>query len=316
MTAPALKSTWSQKLNTRVSSWKQYFKSVRADKRLAIYQLLPLITHPKSRIFFAFASSLFKPHSKKLSLTENTLRSLQKLRSDGVVENLPSIEPEHLSRIIEYFKSESCHDPYRLHLGQFKWDEVPSSDCNMAMYTSDQILRAPQVIKLFNSAHLLTWAEAYIGCKPTLDNIGCWWSYGGRVGPKGTQHFHRDFDSIGGFKVFFYLTEVDDQHGPHVYVRGSHKRQELDTGLAIPDELLWQHYDQTNEVVVTGNAGSSFIADTFGIHKGLLPIKGARLILSAQYNINVSPHGPVKPNSQIASDFEVDKYINRIYLKT
>jgi len=306
-------SGWNQKLRTRIPSWSSFVSTARQDKRQVAYMLLPVITNPVLRRQVASVWSFLKPRSINLQLDNVTKNHLETLRTDGVVTNMPEIPGDQLPSILNYFKSQLCHDPYRKHLGYFSWDKVPSEDCNMAIYTAEQIVRAPHVMQLFNHPQLITLAEAYLGCKPTLDNIGCWWSYGGRSLAKGTQRFHRDFDSIGGFKVFFYLTDVGPDQGPHEYIIGSHIDRKIETAAAISDDSLWNHYERSNACVITGKSGTSFIADTFGIHRGQLPSYGQRLILSAQYNINVSPHGPTKPIIKYETKISFDNYINRLY---
>jgi hypothetical protein len=304
-----------QKWQTRNHSFFGYLNAIRKDRRQAVYKLLPLVTDPSLRAALVKAYALFKPHSHSFGLDAEARSQLSQLERDGVLTGLPSIEPEQLKDILDYFHSKACHDPWRPHLGEFDWDQAPSQDCNMGLYTAEQIVRAPHVMQLFNHPRLLQLAEAYIGCKPTLDNIGCWWSYSGRSIAKGTQKFHRDFDSMGGVKVFFYLTDVEPEQGPHEYVRGSHAKKVLDTGAGIPDELLWQHFDPVDTLVITGRAGTSFLADTFGIHRGQLPATGYRLMLSAQYNVNVSPHGPRQP-IPITERNSYDAYVNRLYLSS
>lgn len=305
----------SQKWRTRNKSVKEYLDAVRLDGRQAVYKLLPLVTRPEHRRMLARACSWFKPRPSQPELDEAGRLQLAQLQRDGVVTDLPAIPPAVLKDIMDYLQAQPCHDPWRPHLKTFAWDAPPSHECNMGMYTAEQIVRAPHAMALFNHPRLLQLAEAYLGCKPTLDNVGCWWSYGSRTVAKGTQKFHRDFDSIGGFKVFFYLTDVSAEQGPHEYVRGSHVCQTLDTGASIAEEMLWQHYDPQNTLVITGQAGTSFMADTFGIHRGQLPSAGVRLMLSAQYNVNVSPHGPRQP---LAAERHLgfDTYVNRLYLKS
>lgn len=304
--------TLSQKWRTRNTSVKDYLGAVRQDGRQAAYKLLPLVTNPRQRLALAQACAWFKPRPSQANLGEEARCQLAQLRQDGALTDLPAIQARPLQDILDFLKGQPCHDPWRPHLGSFAWDAPPSLECNLGMYTAEQIVRAPHVLQLFNHPRVLQLAEAYIGCKPTLDNVGCWWSYGGRSQAKGTQKFHRDFDSIGGFKVFFYLTDVGPEQGPHEYVRGSHRCQALDTGAGIPDDVLWQNYDPARTLVITGQAGTSFIADTFGIHRGQLPSSGTRLLLSAQYNINVSPHGPQQPFALSEGD-GLDPYINRLY---
>lgn len=312
----ALTQSFKQKLRTRIPSAKEYVHAVRADSRQAAYKLLPIVTRPAMRRAVTRAWSAFKPCGDFGPLDAQGLQQLDQLRKEGVVLDMPSVAPRDLAEIVGYFKAQPCHDPYRLHLGNFPWDTIPSPETNMGFYTSEQIVRAPHVMRLFNHPRLLQLAQAYIGCKPTLDNIGCWWSYSDRKVAKGTQKFHRDFDSFGGFKVFFYLCDVGLQQGPHEYVRSSHQRQSIDTGAGIDDDLVWQVYGKALREVITGEAGSSFIADTFGIHRGQLPTEGMRLLLCAQYNVNVSPHGPRHPvcDSSALGLGGLDRYVNRIYL--
>lgn len=306
--------TLRQKWRTRNSSLWDSLRSVRLDSRLAIYKLLPIVTNPKARKAMGRTWASFKPRTPDFQLDVDIREQLVNFEKDGVLTGMPSIDDRRLKELLSYFQSQPCHDPWRPHLGLFPWNQTPSQDCNMGMYSAEQIVRAPYVMEMFNHPRLLALAEAYLGCKPTLDNMGCWWSYSDRVIAKGTQQFHRDFDSLGGFKVFFYLTDVTTEHGPHEYVRGSHACQSLDTGAGIPDELLWQHYDASKALVITGKAGTSFIADTFGIHRGQLPSKGFRLLLSAQYNLTVSPHGPRTP-FQFMSSTSLDPFINRLYVR-
>jgi hypothetical protein len=311
----AITLSWSQKLRTRIPSWSHYLSAVAQDRRQAVYRLLPLLTSHRQRQLASRLWAWTQPRSAQTGpLAPAVATWLKVLGRDGVVTDMPSIAPESLAEIVGYFKSIPCHDPYRPHLGQFRWDAVPAQETNMGMYTDEQIVRAPQVLELFNHPLVLQLAEAYIGCKPTLDNIGCWWSYSGRSMAKGTQKFHRDFDSLAGFKIFFYLTDVGSAQGPHEYIRESHRSKALGTGAAIPDETLWQHYEDRQALLIEGAAGSSFIADTFGIHRGRLPKSGSRLLLSAQYNVNVSPHGPKEP-FQMSGRLPLDHFINRLYVK-
>ena len=307
--------SWKEKFRTRIPSWTSYLAQASIDRRHAVYGLLPILTSPRQRKLAARLWSWTRPKGKTNISEPQIAKCLERLQQAGLVTDMPSIDEHTLKDITEYFKAIPCHDPFRPHLGKFAWNEIPSNETNMGMYTADQIVRSPHVIKIFNQPLLLQLAEAYIGCKPTLDNISCWWSYSERSTAKGTQRFHRDFDTLAGFKVFFYLTDVGLENGPHEFIQGSHISELLGTAKSIPDALLWQNFYNTDSQVITGSAGSSFIADTFGIHRGRLPVTGSRLMLSAQYTINTTPHGPLKPIVKNDSFSSLDKFINRIYIK-
>jgi len=98
--------------------------------------------------------------------------------------------------------------------------------------------------------------------------------------------------SIRGFKLFLYLTDVDETSGPHVFMKDSHASPLLDTGKAQSDEAVRAAFGAGNEIHMVGPAGTWFLADTFGYHKGALPVTGRRLMLVPQYNLNRTPHLP------------------------
>ena len=50
-----------------------------------------------------------------------------------------------------------------------------------------------------------------------------WWSSKSNFNdPKSAQEFHFDLDSIKWLKFFIYLTDVEANTGPHIYVKGTH----------------------------------------------------------------------------------------------
>jgi hypothetical protein len=64
---------------------------------------------------------------------------------------------------------------------------------------------------------------------------------------------------------------------------------------------------------MVGPAGTWFLADTFGFHKGALPTTGSRLILVAQYKVNRTPH--LLPAPVMARpDERFDPFVNRLLL--
>jgi len=64
---------------------------------------------------------------------------------------------------------------------------------------------------------------------------------------------------------------------------------------------------------ITGAAGTVFMADTFGVHRGRLPRARSRLLVTAQYGIWRTPFSPKYPilNRQPG----LDPYINRAVMR-
>ncbi|MDQ2763315.1 MAG: hypothetical protein M3Y22_07415, partial [Pseudomonadota bacterium] len=101
--------------------------------------------------------------------------------------------------------------------------------------------------------------------------------------------------------------------GPHSYVTRSHR---------TAGQLQWRGYTQPeidaqfgNDSVrtVTGARGTAFMADTYGIHAGMIPTHAPRLILQAQYSLlpvfafQYAPLASSGPPS-------LDPYVNRLLL--
>jgi hypothetical protein len=62
-------------------------------------------------------------------------------------------------------------------------------------------------------------------CKPTISALGLRWSFPVPGQSSALQMFHRDSEDWRYLKVLVYLTDVDEDAGPHVYLHGSHLTQ-------------------------------------------------------------------------------------------
>jgi hypothetical protein len=86
-------------------------------------------------------------------------------------------------------------------------------------------------------------------------------------------------------KLFVYLTDVGPGNGPHVYVRGSHRDRPLAlrADRRFTDDEVLAHYPPEAHVSVEAPAGTVFMADTLGLHRGTPPIDGNRLVFQLEY---------------------------------
>lgn len=160
-----------------------------------------------------------------------------------------------------------------------------------ACYHPHDILRAPGVMRAFNSQSVLDLVGAFLGCKPVLYSVNAWWSFPGEPRMVNVQFLHRDDDDSRPFVAMFtYLTDVAAQDGPHQIIEGSHdpSRFPADTfantmGEGFSAEME-RRYGPTS---ITGPAGAMFLSNTTAIHRGLAPSRSPRLMLWARYG-----HGP------------------------
>ena len=227
----------------------------------------------------------------------NTNIALTNMRFDGYT-HLPAISLEE-ANILENFLS-SCP----LYDGDQQGELTPiskddASNKNMVKHDTSEIINSAEVLYQATNPDFLDLAEKYLEVPPLIGNVSSWHSYGGREKAIHAQNFHLDLDDYRFCKGFIYLTDVDDNTGPHCYIPESHRfdfleQRKLELGDEASGFSSWygtlRKTDQDclkylgNEPVnLTGDRGSRLMVDTSGIHKGLLPVHGHRFILQFLY---------------------------------
>ena len=112
------------------------------------------------------------------------------------------------------------------------------------------------------------------------------------IAKKFAQSYHYDMDHITWIKIFYYLTEVSIENGPHMYVPGSHlpgmkDMEVLKKGyVRHEDQVIEKRYRQ-EPVSITGKAGTLFMGNTLCWHKGNRVRSGYRMMIA----ITVTPDG-------------------------
>lgn len=172
-------------------------------------------------------------------------------------------------------------------------------------YRLSDVANAPHLIELAFHPKVLAIAESYLGCVPSLFSLHAWWSFPG-FSSSGPQVVHRDIDDYKFFALFIFLTDVEGgkKGGEHDFILTSHRHDTLartlgdDTELA--DEFFYPRlqptsYDEIsryrrifgNKVQsITGPAGSVFMADTYGLHRGVRPTESDRLVCWIRFGVS------------------------------
>jgi hypothetical protein len=162
-------------------------------------------------------------------------------------------------------------------------------------FTVGKYLNAPRACpalsRLARDPGLWAIARNYLHCEPSIVAARVWWSFAAPATPDqqtgNGQTFHFDIDGYRSVAFFFYLTEVDNESGPHVCVRGSHKRKSWPHLLSLhksrPDAEIEAEYPRRDIWVLCGEEGQGFAEDTFCFHKGLAPQSRDRLLLQIRF---------------------------------
>jgi hypothetical protein len=225
------------------------------------------------------------------------------------------ITAQQVADIKEYLSDKVCYNRNKPEqAARFLPNDAPEGT-HIAAYSDLDTVNCPHALKLANDEHVLRLVESYFQCRPTISNISIWWSLKSDGAPEEAESFHRDIDDWRQLKLFVYLTDVDDELGPHVFVRESHRiRQALDIKRYTDEEVV-SVFGKDRIVTFTGPQGTCFLENTFGLHKGTTARSGNRLLFQVLYTLNplgVSEYNPVARND---SSVEVDPYVNRLYIR-
>lgn len=142
---------------------------------------------------------------------------------------------------------------------------------------------------------LLEVVKMYFGTEPVLFSTSLYWTWPPENEQKRQRalalksKFHYD---VGDFKtliVFIYLTDVDEDSGPHIVIAGTHGKK---TPLKLLSRYINDHKAQAEFgdriKVITGQSGTGFFEDMTCYHKHSVGSK-PRLILSICYLLQRAP---------------------------
>jgi hypothetical protein len=159
----------------------------------------------------------------------------------------------------------------------------------------DEIEACPELDMLRRDPLLHDIAARYLAADPILISSRLWWSFPARriddaaLNRASQERFHFDMNDWRSLKFFFYLTDVDRESGPHVYVRGSHRRRRIRHQLTLyvgkSTDDITRFYGTEPIVRIHGPAGFGFAEDPFGFHMGTVAHR-PRLMAEVEFGIS------------------------------
>lgn len=162
----------------------------------------------------------------------------------------------------------------------------------------DDVERCAAIQEIRADPALWRIATAYLRTKPIVITTRLWWSFPSANGAArdfhmaGQERFHFDLDDWRSLKFFFYLTDVDDDTGPHVMLRGSHRfhtaAHQLSPMVGKTEAEVVACYGRDNLVTVHGTAGLGFAEDPFAFHMGRAPRTRPRLMAEVEFGVSAA----------------------------
>lgn len=178
----------------------------------------------------------------------------------------------------------------------------------------DKFISEETIKNLIFDPFILAVSSNYLKTTPIHINTAVWASYPNsneiKMLSKNAQMYHQDKDAINFLKVFIYLTDVDEESGPHKFIKGSHKKELVHHGKnfheRVDDDYATKIYGEDSIVEVLGDAGSVIFGDTTCVHKGQAPRNKRRLILQLEYASSLHL------NSFAPSSSRINKFSNYV----
>ena len=219
------------------------------------------------------------------------------LERDGYSEGL-SLKPEFVKDVRDYADNNICYanrDPSLGFMVKNRQDasQQISESIIVAQYFNFSATSVAK--KIVGSPTIQKVVGEYFGVTPKLVGVNLWWTFPGEHSEeqqkKHAHFFHRDIDDFKFLKLFIYLNDVGAGDGPHVLVRGSHKKKFTTQITDIWRERRYRDAEVKEKfggdiLTIYGEAGKSFFENTLCLHKGETPQKKPRLLLQFEWALN------------------------------
>lgn len=228
---------------------------------------------------------------KKIERIENKDISLdvdevfKKIETNGF-SDVFKINEDRLNKIIAYSNTIEYKNLQGNQSFKINYDD-PVRPSESLWYANDNVLEFDAIKELVYDTKILEIVKKYLGAEPIVKDVRMWWSFP----PKNKNYnqlygFHYDIDALKFLKLFVYITDVDENSGPHVIISKTHLSKTLfeKRNRRMTDEEVSQNFEKESINIMTGAKGSAFFEDTFCYHKGTIPER-PRFILQLEYAI-------------------------------
>ena len=190
--------------------------------------------------------------------------------------------------------------------------ELRAGGARFARYPTATVLGCPHLVDIVTHADVISAVARHLGAVPTILEYAAWWSFAGQDAAKESQLFHFDFPDHRFCLLFLYLTDVDADGGPHTIVEATHEfrhiaeaRSRWPGGETEFDAWYFMKLRKSDAEVaryvggeaatLTGPAGSCFLVNTRGLHKGMRPRRSDRLVCEVIFGVTPHLDQPFEP---------------------
>lgn len=206
--------------------------------------------------------------------------------------------PENMvAEILDYALKMPCREPgydQHFYISEIHDGHLPDGHSVMRALVTDSSGEAcPAINQLLRDPFLLKIVHDYLHYDPTTISWHLTWSIASPLPQDVIQKeyppasFHYDIAGYNFMTSYFYITDVDEDSGPHVMIQDSRTGKPLKmliSGGRQSDEVVMNHYGKDKEMVITGSRGFGFVQDPSCFHKVVPPKTAHRLLLQFRYS--------------------------------
>ena len=158
-------------------------------------------------------------------------------------------------------------------------------------YSASDLVSNEIVQKLISDESIFDFAQRYLGAAPILDLVAMWWhtTFSDLADKQAAQWFHFDMERVKWIKFFFYITDVDENSGPHTFVPKTHSKFGIPSKLRrrgyvrLADSEVEEYFPVKEWKEFVGKRGTLIVEDTRGLHKGKHCKSGDRLLFQLEF---------------------------------
>ncbi|HTW24421.1 MAG TPA: phytanoyl-CoA dioxygenase family protein [Candidatus Baltobacteraceae bacterium] len=234
--------------------------------------------------------SSFRHNRDLLYMNDFERRQVESLRHSGYCLSARFFPAELVDRIhakadamfrnlqIDFTRAYSVQSGERTDLRNLSYEELAATEKMIAV--ADPLLHIPELLQVAFHESILKIAANFLGCIPPLYRVMVVRDFPHNR-PLHSSNFHKDNDESDSMQIFIYLVDIDDQHGPLIYVPGSNHydvrscrpRLSRDLGIdandgRLSDAEVERVYPRTGWAVLRTDRGSVAAIHGNGIHKG------------------------------------------------
>ena len=226
-----------------------------------------------------------------LPLDPDADRALAALDVDGITLLAPLLDDAAEARVRAFARTASAIERPVDGPQRATTYDARSPDAAAVAILERFVLDQPDIQGIMASPMVAAVARRYFGIGAVVHPPQLYWSCVASAPPTPAtaaslaRGFHWDYDGVAGVRLHMYLTDVDSSTAPMEYLPGSHRRGSLSThglrhaDLGAPDADVWAAFAPSDVRTITGPAGTTFLSDSQGLHRGTEPRTGDRLFL-------------------------------------